>query len=184
MRRALFFVSSAVAFDEYRLYLKSVPCPRCRGVGHLNRHGHLHGYGEEGSERVVRGWRIFCSNRGRRRGCGRTHSVLLATLLPRRSVRAAQFWKFLQSCVSGSSLKAAWETVTSTFSLECGYRLWKVFVKTQPRLRSLLYRIVKPGDSPFKNSLFQTIEHLHSAFSEAECPLRAFQLHFQQGFVD
>jgi len=76
MRCALSFVGSAVAFDEYRTHLKSVSCPHCRAVDNLNRHGFLRGYAEEGSDRVVRCWRIFCSNRGRRRGCGRTHSKI------------------------------------------------------------------------------------------------------------
>ncbi len=60
MRRALSYIGSAVEFDEYRVHLKSVACPHCRAVGHLNRHGFLRGYAEEGAEREHRGWRVFC----------------------------------------------------------------------------------------------------------------------------
>jgi len=183
MRRALHFISSAVEFDEYRLHLKSVTCPHCRAVGHLNRHGYLRGYAERGSEQVVRGWRIFCSDRGRHRGCDRTHSVLLAEFLRRRSVRAAQFWKFLAGLLSGLNMRAAWESVASAACPQYGDRLWKVFVGLQSRLRSLLCRVQPPPSSSGKNPILQTIDHLRRVFAAADCPVSAFQIHFQRRFI-
>lgn len=182
MRRALFYVGSAVEFDEYRLHLKSVPCPHCRAVGHLNRHGYLRGYAEEGSERVVRGWRIFCSNRGRHRGCGRTHAPLLADFIRRRSVTAARFWAFLKKILSGQSVQGAWESVRSIFTVECGYRLWDAFCRFQPTLRSLLCRIQEPAPSSTRSPWIQTLEHLRAAFSTSSCPIAAWQIRFQKAF--
>ena len=64
--------------------LKVTPCPHCRAIGALIRHGYLRGY-DEGNLRhkAVRARRIFCSNRGRRPGCGRTFSVWIATKVRR-----------------------------------------------------------------------------------------------------
>jgi hypothetical protein len=53
--------------------LKLTPCPHCRVVGALNRHGFLYGFDDSSPRRkTVRARRIFCSNRCARRGCGRT----------------------------------------------------------------------------------------------------------------
>lgn len=182
MRSTLRYVGSAVEFDEYRLHLKSVPCPHCRAVGNLNRHGYLRGYAEEGDERIVRGWRIFCSNRHRRKGCGRTHSVLLGGFLSRRLVNASRLWEFLDGILLGLKVKAAWEKVSGGFTLECGYRLWKKFRTLQHRLRSLLCRMGNPKPSVLKDPFFQGIEHLKSLFPGSACPVTAFQLHFQRPF--
>lgn len=183
MRRAVSFLESAVAFDEYRLTLKSVPCPHCRGVGNLIRHGFLRGYAEDGAERVVRGWRIYCSKRNRRKGCGHTHSVLKADLLPRRSVRAARLWQFLAGMLAALILKAAWEKTAAPFTLECGYRLWRAFVKRQSRIRTALCQLQAPPQSSLKNPLLHGIQHLRAAFVHAACPVRDFQLHFQRPFL-
>ncbi len=183
MGRAVSFLESAVAFDAYRFTLKSVPCPHCRGMGHLIRHGFLRGYAEEGSERVVRGWRIYCSDRGRRRGCGRTHSVLLADMLRHRTVRAQRLWKFLAAWIEGMSIKAAWEKVAARFDLDCGDRLMRTLRRFQTHLRARLCREEPPGPCLHRDALAQTLEHLRSIFPSEDCPIAAFQLHFQRPFL-
>jgi hypothetical protein len=47
--------------------LKLTPCPHCRAVGTLIRHGVLTGFDDSSPRRTVRARRIFCSNRHRRR---------------------------------------------------------------------------------------------------------------------
>lgn len=183
MPRALSFVRSAVEFNEYRTHLKSVSCPHCHAVGHLNRHGYLKGYEEEGSEEEIRGWRIFCSNRGRRRGCGRTHSVLRAECLPRRTVRAGRLWQLLQGLKEGWDFRAVWKRVARDFSLQCGVRLLDSLQREGSRIRSLLCRISRPPVSQQIRWFLQTIEHLQGVFPDAPCPVTAFHLHFQQPFL-
>lgn len=183
MRRALLFVASAVEFDEYRTHLKSVSCPHCRAVGNLNRHGFLRGYAEEGSERVVRGWRIFCSNRGRRRGCGRTHSIFLADCLRRRMIRAGCLWKFLKSLGSGLCVKKAWEKLATGFNLKCGYRIALAMQRAHSKIRTLLCRVEAPPVVASNHPLEQTVCHLKAVFPDAVCPVRAFHLNFQQPFL-
>jgi hypothetical protein len=69
--------------------LKQTPCPHCKVVGTLIRHGYLCGFDESNPQRkTVRARRIFCSNRKARRGCGRTFSVWIADKI-RRLVQPA-----------------------------------------------------------------------------------------------
>lgn len=177
------YVSSVVEFEKYRTQLKSVPCPHCHSVGNLNRHGSLRGYGDQGSEKVQRGWRILCSNRYRRKGCGHTYSVLLADFLKRRIVTASRLWKFLEGILSGLSIKTAWEKIAPPFCLEYGYRLWRKFRDLQSEIRSLLCRKSDPKLSSLKNPFLQTLQHLQNVFSSSSCPISAFQIHFQQPFL-
>ena len=56
--------------------LKLTPCPHCKVVGTLIRHGFLYGFDDSSPrQKTVRARRIFCSNRNARPGCGRTFSV-------------------------------------------------------------------------------------------------------------
>ena len=59
-------------------------CPHRLVAGFLILHSFLYGYRyPDSSARMLRGQRVFCSNRGRRKGCGRTFSVYLDTTIPR-----------------------------------------------------------------------------------------------------
>jgi hypothetical protein len=59
--------------------LKLTLCPHCKAVGTLIRHGSRHGFDDaQPPRKVLRARRIFCRNRHRRPGGGRTVSVFLA----------------------------------------------------------------------------------------------------------
>lgn len=183
MRRAVSFVRSAVEFEEYRILLKSVSCPRCRAVGHLIGHGFLKGFAEEGYGRENRGWRIFCSNRGRRRGCGRTHSILLAGCLRRRTVRAMRFWKLIEALGAGRPFRDVWGKLAGALSIECGRRMVRALRDGQSRLRSFLCQVHPPPAGSRADPLSQTVEHLRAVFVGDSCPVSAFHLYFQQPFL-
>jgi hypothetical protein len=177
------YVASAEDFAAYRQRLKFQSCPHCHTVGDLIGHGYLRGYGAQGSERIRRGWRIFCSDRGRRQGCGRTHSILLAQFAPRRLVTAEILFRFLQAIRRGLTRKAAWERLAAPWTLQTAYRLWQEFAQRQAPLRSLLCRQTPPPACLASNPLFQLVDHLASAFPKAACPIATFHLHFQQSFL-
>ncbi len=87
--------------------LKQTPCPHCKVVGTLNRHGSLLGYDESSpQQRMVRARRVFCSNRQARRGCGRTFSVWAADKIRRLSLTTVALWRFLQAAVASGILAA------------------------------------------------------------------------------
>jgi hypothetical protein len=73
--------------------LKQTPCPHCKVVGALNRHGFLYGFDEGSPQRkTVRARRVFSSNRRARPGCGRTFSIWLAEKIKRLSLTARAFF--------------------------------------------------------------------------------------------
>ena len=177
------YVSSSGEYDKHKSGLKLAPCPHCRAVGYLNAHGYLNGRGEGVSDKVRRGWRLFCSNRNRRQGCGRTYCVLLAQFMPRRMVDSLRLWRLLQGIRQGLSIKAAWEKIPSPFCLETGYRLRATFARSQTFIRSLLLRAGALPKFTSAEPALQVIEHLRAVFPRSACPVADFQLRFQTAFL-
>jgi len=132
---------------------------------------------------LVRGQRVFCSNRGRRGGCGRTFSLLLAEVLPRHTLTAPLVWQWLIKVLAGLSLKAAAEALRLPFALETVYRLQQRLRGHLHTLRSRLGREQKPPASPHADPLLQTVEHLQAVFAQSACPPAEFQRHFQRPFL-
>ena len=117
------FVTSERELELSELGIKLCACPHCRQSGTLIGHGFLRGYAERGSGLVVRGRRIFCSNRGKRPGCGRTFSVKLGCVLSGFVVRTLTLWCFVQAVLGGLTLRAAWLVeAAGALSLSSGYR--------------------------------------------------------------
>jgi hypothetical protein len=142
----------------------------------------LRGYGEGTAEKIRRGWRVYCSNRGRKTGCGKTYAVLLAIHLYRRIVGAGRLWGFLKEILSGKKIGQAWETVASPFCLETGYKLWAGFLRNQSAIRVALHAVAAPARSD-RDPILQTIEHMRAVFPRADCPVVAFQQSFQRSFL-
>lgn len=178
------YISSDAEYGKYKEKLKLVPCPHCREVGCLIGHGHLWGKGEKGQDKVKRGWRNLCSNRNRRNGCGRTVAIIEASFLYHRMVDAKRLWRFLKAIADGLSIKAAWETISSPFCLETGYRLWHAFTRGQTIVRSVLLRAGTIPKMDSNDPNLQVIEHLRSVFSKSVCPVMCFQVRFQTAFLN
>jgi hypothetical protein len=187
MRRSVLYCSHPQEQDKWKAPLALQPCPNpgCRRVGCLIRNGPLRGYGV-GGQRVIRGQRVVCSARRRRGGvgCGKTFSILGGEALYRRQVSAPQLFAFFSGMLRGLSRRAAWRALGLIFSIRHAYRLWQAFLDHQLRVRELLSRLGPPPASAVAEPALQVIEHLQSAFAAAPCPLVAFQLHFQEGFLD
>lgn len=159
--------------------IKLTPCPHCQAVGTLNRHGSLHGFDDTSPRRqTLRGRRLFCSNRGRRPGCGRTVSVWFADRIRRLSVTTRTLGPFLRRAVS-DGLAAATRAATSLRSGRTWQRLWTRFDRAQSRLRTALLARGPPPDglpaSARRPDLAQLLAHLHATFPDADCPFAAFQ---------
>jgi hypothetical protein len=155
------FVSDEPALDAVLIGIKLVACPYCRQTGALIGHGFLRGYAERSSEVVVRGRRVFCSNRARRRGCGRTFSVKLAAVLCGFLVRTLTLWRFASAVVGGLTRRAAWLLAAgSALSLSSGYRLWRRLRAAQSALRARLWREQPAPSSAAHEPLAQLFAHL------------------------
>lgn len=172
------FYKSAEDWDALRERLKLTPCPHCQVVGMLIQHGFLRGYDDRSSRRqTVRGRRLLCSNRHKRRGCGRTFSVWCADQIRRLSVTTATLWQFLKRAVAGS-IAAAIHAADGYLSDRTWQRLWRRFHQAQSTIRTALCSTCPPPDLPAAASprpAAHVLAHLKAAFPDADCPIAAFQ---------
>jgi hypothetical protein len=155
--------------------LKQTPCPHCKTVRALVRHGCLRGYDEGDSQRKsIRARRIFCSNRHARPGCGRTFSVWRADKIRRLSVTTNALWRFLQTAVA--NIAAAIRVMADCRRSERTWqRLWKRFGLGQSKLRTALAARCPPPPLPSSHRpAAHVIAHLQAAFPDAD-PIAAFQ---------
>jgi hypothetical protein len=179
------YVSDEAALSESLSQIKLRACPHCRRIGALIGHGFLRGYAERGSELEVRGRRFFCSNRYRRRGCGRTFSVLLATVVARFVVRAVTLFRFVELFVAGLTRNAAWRAASAgALSVSSGYRLWRRLERAQSVLRTRLCRECPPPACTHSERLAGLTAHFRTVFPSAACPFSESQVHFGRGLLD
>ena len=178
------FVPDLAALLARMLLLKQERCPFCERSLSLNRHSFLYGNNPAGANcKMLRGQRVLCSNRGQRGGCGRSFSIFLADILPRHSITAVVLWALLVGLLDGHSLKATAEALRFPFAIESFYHLLKRVRGRLDVVRSLLHGQTPPPSSSRASPLLQTIEHLCTAFPQAECPMQAFQVFFQTALM-
>lgn len=178
------FYSSGEDFRQFHLGLKQTSCPHCKSTGFLNLHGYLRGHDEFNyGLKIIRGRRIFCSNRGRRKGCGKTFSILAAEILKKFVIGAKSLWRFLRNIAAGLNTIESFRTSGLKFSHSTCYRLAKAFQRAQSKIRSKLLSICPAPCSLSKIAGIQTISHLRAAFRYAACPVFSFQQFFQSSFL-
>lgn len=175
--------------DEQLALLKCSPCPHCKHIGALNRHGYLKGYDEQNfKHKVVRALRVFCSNRGSASGCGKTFSVWVAEKVKRLFLDAQSLWQFLGQATTPGNKSRAFQTLGCSLSESATYRIWKRFLKAQSTIRTKLVTLCPPPKQSVGN-LTQTpaqvtIEHLKEAFKDSTLnPIAAYQAHTQSFFI-
>jgi hypothetical protein len=165
--------------------LKQTPCPHCKVVGALIRHGYLCGYDETNSlHRTLRARRIFCSNRNARPGCGRTFSVWLADKIRRLSLTTRALGRFLKHAVAGSIAAAVRAVADCRRSDRTWQRVWKRFDLGQSKIRTALSAWRRPPpEATSRRPAMHVLAHLQAAFPDAHCPIAAFQHTLRTFFV-
>ena len=178
------FFRSAEEWLAIAQRLKQTPCPHCKVVGTLIRHGCLYN-----KQKTVRARRVFCSNRNARPGCGRTISVWCADKIRRLGVTAGALWRFLQLAVAGAIL-AAGRAVDSRLSDRTWQRIWQRFNQAQSTIRTALCGRSPPPEmpprlpsNPTRLPAAQVLAHLQAAFPDVHCPIAAFQHDLNAFFV-
>jgi hypothetical protein len=180
-------------WDDLFARLKITACPHCKRVGTLIRHGVLRGY-EEGNVRhtTVRAQRVFCSNRNRADGCGRTFSVWMADKVKRLFLNADSLWLFLKQAADTNNKINAFRKTGSSMSDSAPYRIWKRFLKAQTAIRTALSALCPPTKTTSEDAAQHasalptqsTIDHLKDAFKgNALNPVAAFQAALQTFFI-
>jgi hypothetical protein len=180
------FVRDEPALASVLLGLKLAQCPHCRRTGALIGHGLLRGYAEQTSEVVVRGRRVFCSNRGRQPGCGRTFSVLLTTVLSGFVVRTLTLFRFASAVLSGLTRRSAWlGAAVGALSLSSGYRLWRRLGGAQSWLRARLCSVTAPPLCDAREPLGQLFAHATAVVGSATSDLlEALHRQLQRGIFE
>ncbi len=168
-------VVDRLALDSLLDKLPLLPCAHCGRHGNLIGHGFLRGYSERSNIRLLRGRRIFCSNRGRRRGCGRTVSTLLSRFIERYVVTAATLWALFCRLADGLPVeRAARETdfpQTQRSAYRCAASLkrqsfsWRSWLCTRqvappttsvyPLQQLRAHLTAELGDAPFEQPEFR-----------------------------
>ena len=121
--------------------------------------------------RITRGQRAFCSDRGRRGGCGKTFPLFLAGVLPRHTFNAALLWTLFCKLLGGAtSIKTAAETLSLPFSLETVYGIVRRSRRRLGMIRSRLWREQPAPVSGQTDPLLQTLEHLRETFAMPPAP--------------
>ena len=138
----------------------------------------------DGKAQRQRGQRVWCCNRGRRGGCGRSFCIFLVDVLPRHTVRSATLWSLLERWLDGGSIKAAAEALELPFGLETLYHLLQRMRRRLTTVRSVLCGQRPPPASSQSDPLLQTVEHLRRLFPQSDCPCADFQLHFQRPLLE
>lgn len=166
--------------------LKMTPCPHCKQVGSLIRHGFLRGYDQEHQRhKTVRATRVFCSNRNRSTGCGRTFSVWMADKIRRLFLGADSLWAFLTQAAASNNKLAAFRKLDSCLSDSAPYRIWKRFSQAQTTIRTALAGLCPPPKTASDNPAQLTLAHLQQAFQKQHglSPIAAFQATLQSFFI-
>lgn len=184
MAEQRWFYRNAAEWIAIAERLKQTPCPHCKVVGTLIRHGFLYGFDDTSPRRrTLRARRIFCSNRNARHGCGRTFSVWLADKIRRLGLTTGALWRFLQRAGAGS-VRAAIRAVASHLSDRSWMRIWKRFNQGQSKIRTALSACCRPPELPGSHRpAAHVLAHLQAAFSDAPCPIAAFQHTLRTFFV-
>lgn len=178
------FYKTEEEFKDFYVKLKLIMCPYCNVRGCLILHGYLYGYSETDMSRIKRGHRIFCSNRKKKHGCGRTFSILVSVFVKNFMISARTLWRFLEKVKEGTSLAGAFRDSGSHMGQTSTYRIFRKFRYNQVRIRTLLTGIKDPpGLKQVTDAAIQTIIHLKSVFRHSSCPVSKFQHHFQTSFL-
>jgi len=140
-------------------------------------HGFLYGYNDQNNEYgIIRGRRIFCSNRNNKTGCGRTINIFKASIIKSFTYTADTIWNFLNNIFKGLNISKAFKILNIDCSAGTPYRLFSRFKLKQSEIRNKLIMLTKPPDTPnYNNPVMQTIEHLKITFYNTNCPISSFQ---------
>ena len=172
--------------EQFLANLKLIECPHCEKTAYLICNGLLKGNDpdQQGPKQLERGQRIFCSNRGNRKGCGRSFSVLEPTVLPNQSIDTTALVLLLimvQKC-AGCIYRAFNRCTKWSFSLSSTYRVWRKIDRWQTELRHRLCQCTGPPACSSTEPRLQLLAHLQAAF-QTDDPIRNFQAHFQTPFL-
>ena len=177
--------SSQCEFNDFYANLKIAQCPHCKTVGYLIKHGFLRGYSSQHQlEKTVRATRVFCSNRNRAAGCGKTFSVWMADQVKHLFLSAESLWQFLSTAAETGNKLKAFQQLKSGLSDSSAYHIWRRFQNSLTTIRTALSELCQPPSSDSDCPAKQTLLHLRQAFKEHPLsPIAAFAATFKRFLI-
>ncbi len=167
--------------------MKQRACPHCHEVGTLNRHGFLTGYVASVVDLKQRGYRIYCSNRHKRQGCGRTFSIFMAHVIRNFAITTMQLYAFVFSIVNGCAIKHAWQAEEGLFrpANKTLYRIYQRFRQRLSHIRTTLTLNNKALQNlDFPSSVAETLAHIQFSLPEqSACLFTRFQTCFDTSIL-
>lgn len=157
--------------------IKSTPCKHCKKQGYINAHGKLLGIAISLPLPATRGLRFFCSNRYSNKGCGRTFSILFASMLPKQSLRTRHLEAFFNNLLKHNNVHAAWHHSSIPFSITSAYRWFARFKANLHLIRAQLKVDAKPYLNDTSPPEILTIKLLKNS-----CPSATSSDHYLENF--
>ena len=165
--------------------LKITECPHCKSMGNLIKHGFLRGYDSQNQlAKTTRATRVFCSNRNRATGCGKTFSVWMASKIKHLFLSAESLWLFLSTASNTGNKLQAFRRLNSGLSDSSAYHIWRRFRNSLTTIRTALVGLCEPPSIESDCPAQLTLVHLQKAFKEHSLsPIAAFAATLNRFFI-
>lgn len=175
------------AIQQQTLQLDHVQCHHCNQTDQLISHGFIYKKQHCAEPKAV-GKRVFCSNRHKRTGCGRTVQLYLDSIVRYLHYTGACVVAFLLSFVNGMTIAQAYRQATGKDDSRNAYRWLHKFAAQLCHYRSLFHQptlqdgesIIGPA-SPRKDLFASTLRMLLRRFDHPLCAQYQYQL--QRSFL-
>jgi hypothetical protein len=176
------------AIEQQTRQLDDVPCVHCRQTRQLVSHGFLYKK-QVGAEPAAVGKRVFCSNRNRRTGCGRTMRLYLDATVRYLHYAGNLVVAFVLALMAGMTVQCAYCQTTGSTDARHAYRWLHRLGLQLSRYRSVSYQMSLPGTEPpvmARRSvryglLASTFRGLVQSFGQPLCA--RYQGHTQRSFL-
>ena len=182
------YYPSLLAIQQQTLQLENERCMHCQQAHQLMSHGFIHRK-RVGAEPHAVGKRVFCSNRNRRTGCGRTTRLYLDSTV--RYLHHAGFAvvAFVLSLLAGMTIERAYAQAAGDAAPRNAYRWLNRLCAQLSVYRSLWFRPPPPhppqavtaNRHPRRGLLASTFEGLLQRFAQPLCA--SYQRQLQRSFL-
>jgi hypothetical protein len=182
------YYESLFALEQHTRQLDRVPCRHCSQTAQLVSHGFVYKK-RVGADPEAVGKRVFCSNRKRRTGCGRTVRLYLEATLRRLHYAGAHMAAFVLALLAGATVRHAYGQATGAADPRHAWRWLNRLDAKLSDYRNLIHRPAldqTEGPPPARRRLrirllTATLHALRARFGPPLCA--PYQRHTQRAFL-
>jgi hypothetical protein len=134
------YYPSLSAIEQQTMQLYEVACRHCQKTGQLISHGFIYKK-QLGTDPVTMGKRVYCSNRHKHTGCGRTIQLDLDQTVRYLHSTGAAVVAFVLSLIAGVPIQQAYQGATGTATPRNAYRWLNRLCEQLSTYRSLAHQM-------------------------------------------